>query len=549
MKENLEEKNVLAVSQHETPKRALIEELIEKRRAREREMIKEMGKKGKKKKHKAEVTEYDSLFENYPVEVIGGFNPVAYRRERYCRGDIVPENFKLNLYSESGFFFGKKCELNEYIGKPASEDGHILIAGVPGSGKTMGVVIPTMMTWRGSQIILDVKGDLYGYWLDLNRYTGKKILHFSPDSPAGCGCQYDPFLLLRQGGEKELAGNVRDLASALMPILPSVKEPIWIQSAQNFLAGALFYFYRQGISFIEAMEEIQSSSIQDILDKIMKSEDPVATIFLSKLAEVNGNVLVNIGLELSNLASLITDESILEMLMIKKGRSILDWTELNTSKKPVDIILTIPEEKLERWRPMLLLMLNQMIRTLEKRQQRTYRAEELPPVLVMLDEFPRIGKISAITNGLATLRSRGVTFALCVQSLSSLGDVYGNQTARVILDTCAYKAVLGVADVTSQKYFSELIGTTFIARQGFSVNHSPTNGNVLAYGRSIAEHREPIVYPDELLMLNDVVLITPYGFCRVNKIPYYRNQKWFHKQQLIGTPEYEKENPWGYSYA
>ena len=77
-------------------------------------------------------------------------------------------------------------------------------------------------------------------------------------------------------------------------------------------------------------------------------------------------------------------------------------------------------------------MCGQMITTFEQRPRRTYNEKELPPILVLLDEFARLGKIPEIIDGLMTLRSAGVTFVLFVQSIASLDVIYGRDTARVI---------------------------------------------------------------------------------------------------------------------
>ena len=80
------------------------------------------------------------------------------------------------------------------------------------------------------------------------------------------------------------------------------------------------------------------------------------------------------------------------------------------------------------------------------------------PILFLLDEFPRLGKISAMLDGLATLRSKKISICLIIQSLAQLDTIYGQNERKVILDTCAYKAILGVTDADTQEYFSRLCG-------------------------------------------------------------------------------------------
>lgn len=511
------------------------------------------GKDNKKRGGGKSKKDADLAFYDYLVKcgflTSDCYDPFLREQNPYRKGDVIPEVLDLNLYSESGFHFGSKFEPNGFVGKPDHEDGHILCVGPPGSGKTAALVIPSMMTWRGCQIIVDVKGDLYRHWLRLNKHTGKKIKVFSPGSPAGCGCHYDPFAPLRHGGPEKLVGNARDLALALMPLLPSVKDPVWIQAAQNFLTGAIIYYFGLGLSFIETMLEIQISTIMDVIDEIMEDDNIEARVYISKLRETQEKVLCNIGMELSNLAALVTDLAVTDALTADEGADLLDWLELNTATEPFDVILEIPEANLERWKPMVLLMVNQLIKSLEQRPERTHKQDsELPPVLVMLDEFPRLGKILAIANGLATLRSRGVTFALFVQSLANLEDTYGRTASRVIADICSYKAVLGVTDAASQKYFSDLVGSSKSTQRTVSESHDPFSGRVTGYSRSISETREPIIYPHEFSTLKDVVLITPYGFCRVEKTLYFKNQKKFLLPQLSKNRDYTANNPLGFSY-
>lgn len=527
----------------------------EERLKAEKKERKDKGEE-KKKRHKSktelELDLYDEHFDNYGVIDSGKFDPFLRQQSRFREGNVIPEKLELGLYDESGFFFGMKNERNVYIGKPAHEDGHIQVFGMPSSGKTNAIVVPTMTTWKGVNIIVDVKGDLKGYWFQLVSHTGKKLKIFSPGAVKGASCGYDPFALFRHDGPENLVGNARDLALALMPLLESIKDPVWIKAAQNFLTGAFIYYFDAGLSFAETMAAIQIKSVTEIMEDIRDdaydvSEDAAfaAKTCMSKLKDVQDKVVGNIGMELSDLANLITDPAIVSSFHEDELCGHLDWLELRTATEPFDVILEFPEAHLEQWKPLMMLMINQLIKALERRPQRTYEPEdELPPVLVMLDEFPRLGKVSAIKNGLATLRSRGVTIALFAQSLAQIEEIYGNVGARVIADTCAYKVVLNLADPVSQENVSRQIGTIESTQRGANVTHDTATGRPVSYGRNIGETREPIIYPHEFLTQKDVVVINPHnGFCRVNKILFVDHIKMFMRPQTSKMQELSK--PYG----
>ena len=459
---------------------------------------------------------------------------ILERQREMCRGAAIPKSSILEFGKHPGFFFGMKSESalqsGEYIGKPIKRDSHVVVAGESGRGKTQCIVLPTMATWTGSQIILDVKGDLHDYWKQLNKNTGKRCIHFSLGEAR---CRYDPYAPLRHGGEENLAGNARDLAMALIPLSPSVHDPIWVQCAQNFLTGAIIYYYEMGVSFLDTMVQIQTRSIGEIIDDVCSSENDTAKIYMNKLDEVHGNVISNIGMELSNLAIFVTDSAIRSVLPVANGENkLLDWQEFNTSQEPVDVILTIPEVTIERSAPMIRLMVNQLIKTLEQRSQLDYLAEKVPPILIMLDEFSRIGTLPAIKSGLRTLRSRGVTFALFIQSLADLEENYGITGGKVIAENCPYKVILGASDVASQESWSKLVGTVETTAKYTALFNTPVINEIFSLSNPFSDTKVPIMEPAEFLTMQDIAVVTPEGFFRVEKVPFFKYTNFFLSSQV-----------------
>lgn len=138
---------------------------------------------------------------------------------------------------------------------------------------------------------------------------------------------------------------------------------------------------------------------------------------------------------------------------------------------------------------MIRLMLTQLIRTLERRpDMQSQQGRKTNPILVLLDEFPLLGKMDAITNALTTLRSKKVTFCLMVQSIAQMDVVYGQDIRKIIVDNCQYKAMLNITEPDSQEYFSRLIGTVPIGRRSISHNYDPTTEHS-SWGGGAADSR------------------------------------------------------------
>lgn len=440
----------------------------------------------------------------------------------------VPPPYALTLGQDSGYFFGtvSGAQGRIYAGKPMSKDGHILVIGGSGQGKTQGIVIPTMKTWIGSKIILDCKGDLQLHYDELYQGTGNTVNLFAPGTPE-ISCRYDPYELLREGGEDNLAGNIGDLARILLPAPPHTADPIWHESAVALLTGAILYAIHLDQSFIDTISWVVNTEILEVLSTILESDDTEAKLFVKELGSVPKKVIRNIGMELSSLVPLIANSAMRNAFSPDDTHQTLSWGKLNSLTEPLDTLLLIPEADLAQWEPMLRIMIEQLIRTLERRPARTYKEDELPPLLILLDEFARLGRVPSIKNGLTTLRSRGVTMSLIIQSLASLNELYGDAVSRVILDNCSYKVILGAGDVESCRYFSELVGTASTMQASIGVNFQSKVKEVTSYSMQSHMERRPIIYPQEFMTMQNVVFTTPSGVYRAEKTLFAQNQKLF----------------------
>ena len=112
-------------------------------------------------------------------------------------------------------------------------------------------------------------------------------------------------------------------------------------------------------------------------------EATLAKIFINKLTDVDPKIVSNIGMELNRLAFFVADQNLMDLLTPTENDDLLDWEAISKSVEPIDVFISVPESKLDYYKPILRLMANQLIRTLEQRPQRTFSSgTELPPILV-----------------------------------------------------------------------------------------------------------------------------------------------------------------------
>ena len=409
------------------------------------------------------------------------------------------------LYSESGFIFGK--QKGKWLAKHEYTDGHILVIGGAGSGKSSCLAIPSLDSWKERVFAIDIKGEL----LEKCTRDREKVKVFNPQDPYSYG--YDPFWALRDSDN--MAQDIKDITLAIMPTPPNVKDPFWIESAQNVLNGSLTHFYGLGYTFIESMVKIVSTPIQSLLRDIMDGDNILAKMFVAQLVEQKTETLSGIATELTNKIMLFaTDPAIAGALARPQKITPYDL------ENGFDVFISIPEHKLEQWKSLLTLINNQFLKHFEKRPE-----SDSKPILFLLDEFARLGKIDAILNGLATLRSKKITIAILTQSLAQLDLIYGRESRQVIADNCSYKAILKATDADTQEYFSKLVGTYDKIKKSSSANFEQYTQMGKGTGTSTTTEEKRIIKPEEFATLDKIVLLTPFGFCRAEKTPYYKEKR------------------------
>ena len=401
-----------------------------------------------------------------------------------------------------GFVFGKLS--GKQIAKKEDMDGNILIVGNSGSGKSSCIAIPSLLAWRERVFCIDIKGELY----NATRHKRTNIKVFDPLIANTYG--YDPFYMLRRTNNQ--AQEVEAISQALIPLPPDTKEPFWIESARNLLTGLLLHFYNIGYSFIDSIRQIQLTPIGKLVDEISdKSKTEDSRLYINTFAYMGNKELSGVYAELSrNIMIFATDKD------VKRCFAQTNKIYPDDLERGDDIYICVPEHLLRQWKNLLNLMVSQFIRHFERRSDRIST-----PILFLLDEFARLGKIEGITDAFATLRSKKITVCIIIQSLAQLDLIYEEPARRVIIDNCAYKAVLGATDADSQSYFSRLVGTYEKQKISTDKKYEPITGFPAGSGRSYGTEETKIIKPEEFATLDDIILFAPFGCVRAEKAWYF----------------------------
>lgn len=220
--------------------------------------------------------------------------------------------------------------------------------------------------------------------------------------------------------------------------------------------------------------------------------------------------------------------------------SASDFTirDLMNSEHPVSLYLVVPPIDIERTKPLMRLVLNQLGRRLtEKIEYGKGKKHYQHRLLMMLDEFPSLGRLGFFESELAYMAGYGINCVMIAQSLNQIEMAYGPNNS--ILDNSHVRITYGALDERTAKRISDLLGQATEKRlqMNFAGNRlSPWLGHIM---ESEQETPRPLLTPGEILQLpgdDALVMIGGLPPYRAKKLMYYQDER-FRERAWLPAPD------------
>lgn len=426
-----------------------------------------------------------------------------------------------------GIILGKDKATNEYVCKRLSSDGHIFLVGGSGSGKSSCCVLPALIANPNARTFaVDIKGELS---FKAAKIGSENVLIFNPADRGQCG--YDPLYLLDENSTtQEIMETMQTITFSLISMPADIKETFWKNSARNLLIGLMIYFYKQGSrNFVDIIDQILGKPIKESIQEIMENSNPnnVEYRCIVQFNDMADETLGGIVTEMNNHIVIFSNDQDIRYAF-KDNICKINPLKL---EEGYSIYLSIREEKLTAYYDVMQLIINQTLAQLEK------RPEDSEPVIFVIDEMPRIlsaGKLDRLLDGARTLRSRKVCLFMITQSVEALMTAYSENEVADLISNCPFIIVLSASSPKTQQMVCSWCGKYKVKKISWSGGDKDRKTNV-----SYEEH--DIVDPSDLMTLRDTgeaILITPYGYCRAQKVPYYADK--YLKVLAAEVAEYNK---------
>ncbi|MGR7996928.1 conjugal transfer protein TraG [Xanthobacter sp. ZOL 2024] len=413
---------------------------------------------------------------------------------------------------------------------------HVLCFAPTRSGKGVGLVVPTLLTWPGSAIVHDIKGENWTLTAGFRARHGRVLL-FDPTNARSSA--YNPLLEVHQG-EWEVR-DVQNIADILVDPEGSLdKRNHWEKTSHSLLVRAILHvLYAEtdktlaGVAnFLSDPRRPVEATLRAMMDTPHLGEAGVHPVIASSAREL----LNKSDNERSGVLS--TAMSFLGLYrdpVVARVTARCDWriADLVGGRKPVSLYLVVPPSDINRTKPLIRLILNQIGRRLTEELTATTKRHRL---LLMLDEFPALGRLDFFESALAFMAGYGLKGFLIAQSLNQIERAYGPNNA--ILDNCHVRVSFATNDERTAKRVSDALGTATELRD--STNYaghrlSPWLGHLMV---SRQETTRPLMTPGEIMQLppsEEIVMVAGTPPIRATKARYFEDARL--QERIITRPE------------
>jgi type IV secretion system protein VirD4 len=404
----------------------------------------------------------------------------------------------------TGFVIGK-------LGKPKSRAPflcsktfpHALIVAPTGRGKTTGFVIPNLLTWQGSAVVLDVKGECYEASARHRAAEGDRIFRFAPtDWETKRTHRYNPLLRIY---------DLEDPARQQMELL--LLATLFLQNdndrVQGLLKGGIDLFVAAGLLAFQrhrpTLGEIYRIAAsgghkqKEYLARAHEVRNPAARLIFTRLASTNNDTL-------TSYVSLLMTSGLDQWQnpAIDEATAVSDFDFRTIRKQPFSVYLVVQPLMVKPLAPLIRLFFSDLLSAVQEKEP---GPDEPWPVMILLDEFNRLGKMPIVAASIEILRQYRGHLAIVTQTIPAIDEIYGENTRRALQGNAGIKLYLTPSDEKTAEELSKAVGKTTktVVTRSRAIGKNPFEG------RSQSERTEEVsLLPEDearRLPLDEIVVV------------------------------------------
>lgn len=422
-----------------------------------------------------------------------------------------------------GIFLGKSSH-PELAGAALNSPGapvcstperHTLIVGQTRTGKGTRIIVPTLLRYQGSALVIDPKGENAAITARARQEQLGQDIHIInpwnmlPNTFGNLGftpATYNPLDVLDLHDPNAVA-VAQSLARAICPISSGGNEKFWEGSAASLLAAVFLWLAwdpgeKKTLARTRQIVTLTRAKLtRDFLIPMAASKgfdgaiSELAQPFVDMPDVTYGGVVTN----------LTTPTDFLSDQQVKAATSTSSFPMMDLATGQATVYVVFPFGEMDTKKTWLRLVIASAMQAFKK--VATPREDD-HRCLFLIDEFGSMGRLDDVPRDIATMSGFGVDFALIIQNLGQLKEHYGEGSKGTILSNCGYKLFCNVGDPDA-KYVSDILGRTTVETMSTSDSQSDAaRGAGGSHTVSKGETGRPLLMPDEVRKLGrDVAIV------------------------------------------
>jgi type IV secretion system protein VirD4 len=443
---------------------------------------------------------------------------------------------------------------------------HVILTAPTRSGKTVGVAIPVLLTYQGSVVVLDIKGELYATTSGWRATQGQRVFVWAPYAEDRRGHRFNPMQCV--SSRPDLRTNqIQSIAASLYPDDPS-KDSFWTHQARNAFFGFASLMYERWDAEIRTLRERgiprdlwpdpNSSPMFPSFERLFRlcagDGGDLKTFLQTLMARPFASVDTRASLSSlasqadQTLASIIgsLQEPLAQFLnpMLAEATNACDFTLSDLRRHKTTLYVVVPPNKLAEARKLLNIFFSMVVG--ENTRKTPHEDPTLTtPCLLLMDEFTAMGRVDILASSISHTAGYGLRSLPIIQSLSQLDATYGADVARTFITNHGASVVFTPREQRDAEEYSKMLGDTTVRtrRRSTSRARGPGAGRNVSWNEG--EERRPLMLPQEVKALSadkEIIFVegVPHPIL-ADKIRYY--QEGFFKERLLQKVELPSSAP------
>jgi len=407
---------------------------------------------------------------------------------------------KAGLLGDKGILVGKLGD--DYL--MYSGDSHARVAAPTRGGKGVGIVIPNLLNWGESAVVLDIKQENWDLTSGFRTACGQACYLFNPGARDGRSHGWNPLhYVADEPGAR--VNDIQKIAGMIWPDPADGGDPIWTASCRSLFLGTVLYLMEtpgEPVTLGGVLRfgmRATAKSLKAKLASRQESDDPLSAeciMALSDYLDTSDNTRTSIRKSFTSRLELWQNP------MIDAATSRNDFDLRDLRRKPMTIYIGITPDDLDRLAPIINLLFQQIIDLNTRQLPHQVGPDELPlkyKCLLLMDEFMALGRIPILQKGISYIAGYGLRILAIFQSPGQVRDPragYGPDGADTIFDNMDVNVVFTPANIRIAEEISKELGTETVKKK--SKGKSGIAFKSKSHSENESEHSRALLLPQEV---------------------------------------------------